>query len=151
MKILILILSFLSFAYSEQYTFLVNKYDKEVELEAKIISNIANASIQDEIKLFIPKITDSEKRIYSKFFTLSNTCEDSNFIFIKRPIDIDILCQSQDKIFFTNNYQRLLDKKKFFGAFFWSKSRPNIVFIKDRLEENNINLPNSYSQFIEEF
>ncbi|MFA9373263.1 MAG: hypothetical protein ACERKK_03795 [Poseidonibacter sp.] len=151
MKILILILSFLSFAYSEQYTFLVNKYDKEIELEAKIISNIANASVKNEIKLFIPKITDTEKKIYSKFFTLSSTCEDSNFIYIKRPVEIDTLCQSQDKIFFTNNYQRLLHKKRFFGAFFWSKSRPNIVFIKDRLEENSINLPSTYNQFIEEF
>jgi hypothetical protein len=58
----------ISFLNADQYTFLLNKYDKELELEAKIISNIATASIKGEIKLFIPEISSIENEVYSKFF-----------------------------------------------------------------------------------
>ena len=35
--------------------------------------------------------------------------------------------------------------------FFECKGRPNIVFIKSRLEKKGIELPNSYNQYIENF
>lgn len=152
MKFIISLLTIISFAYSEQYTFLVNKYDKEIELEAKIISNIATSSIKKDVKLFIPEISTMEKDVYSKFFTLSNSCEDANFIFIKRNINLNTLCENQEnKLFFTNNYEKLLEDTRYLGAFFWNKSRPNITFIKSRLEKNEIKLPDDYDKFVEDF
>ncbi len=151
MRIIILTLTLLSLAFSSQYTFLVKEYDKEIDLEAKIIAKIAKSSIKDEVKLFIPNISDIEKNVYSKYFSLSDNCESSNFVFVKKRSDSTNLCSLDNKLFFTNNYRRLLLDKKFYGAFFWNKSRPNIVFIKRRLEENNINLPKSYDQFVENF
>ena len=150
MKVLTLFFLFLSFSYCEQYTFLLNPYDKEIELEAKIVSNIATSTLSDDIKLFIPEISDSEKKIYSKIFTLMDTCSNANFVFVKRPIDISTSCSLDKKVFFTNNYRKLLDEDIYIGAFFWSKSRPNITFIKDRLTEQNIHLPNDYKKFIED-
>lgn len=152
MKKIIFLITLITFLNAEQYTFLLNKYDKEIELEAKIISNIAIASIKNDIKLFIPEISISEKEIYSKFFILSNSCDDANFVFIKKSIDINSLCKEDtNKIFFTNNYQKLLNDNKYLGAFFWNKSRPNITFIKNRLEKQKIELPNSYAKFVEDF
>jgi len=152
MKFIIFLLTFISFSYGEQYTFLVNKYDKELELEAKIISNIATSSVRDNIKLYIPEISITEKEIYSKFFSLSDNCEDANFIFIKRNINLDSLCKEQEnKLFFTNNYEKLLEDNRYLGAFFWNKSRPNITFIKSRLEKQKIELPNDYDKFVENF
>lgn len=150
MRFLILVFFFISFLYSEQYTFLVDKYEKEMELEAKIISNIAKSSLNEDIKLFIPKLENNEKKIYSKFFKLTNTCSDANFIFVKKSVDIFSLCKIEKKIFFTNNYRRLLDNNIYLGAFFWSKSRPNITFIKDRLNKLNLQLPKDYQKFIED-
>ena len=46
MKVIIFLITLISFLNADQYTFLLNKYDKELELEAKIISNIATASIK---------------------------------------------------------------------------------------------------------
>ena len=66
MKILILILTFLSFSMAQQYVFLVNKYDQEIELEAKIITQIATDSVKEKVKLFIPNISKLEEKIYSK-------------------------------------------------------------------------------------
>lgn len=149
-KTLVLLFTLLTFSYSEQYTFLVNKYDKEIELEAKIISNIATTSLNNDIKLYIPNITNSEKKIYSKLFTVVDNCSDANFVFVKKTFNINSTCSSEDKIFFTNNYERLLKNKDYIGAFFWNKSRPNIIFIKNRLAQQNIKLPVDYENFIED-
>jgi len=150
MKILSCVLIFLSFSYAQSYTFLLNKYDKELELESKIIGKIASSSLSKDIVLFIPKITEAERNIYSKIFTIGLTCEESNFIFVKKNFPEENLCKNANKLYFTNNYKKLLSNNRFFGAFFWSKSRPNIVFIKSRLVKNNISLPNSYKQFVED-
>lgn len=151
MKTLLLFISFFCFSLAEPYTFLVKQYDKEVELEAKIISKIANASTANKIHLFIPEISQNEKEIYANFFTLVNNCSEANFVFVKKQVNIDALCQKKEKLFFTNNYQKLLSDNRYFGAFFWNKSRPNIVFIKQRLEDKQITLSNEYQQFIEDF
>ncbi len=152
MKTLIIILTIISFSFaSSQYTFLVNKYDKEIDLEAKIIAKIARISLKEKIKLFIPNITSLEKRVYSKYFTLSNNCENSNFIFVKNNMKNINVCSAKNRLFFTNNYRKLLSDKRFFGAFFWNKSRPNIVFIKTRLSKDHIKLPKEYDQFVEDF
>lgn len=153
MKSIIFLITLISFLNADQYTFLVNKSDKELELEAKIISNIATAAIKNEIKLYIPEISNVEKEVYSKFFNLSDSCENANFIYIKKSIDTNSLCKStqNEKIFFTNNYEKLLNDNRYLGAFFWNKSRPNITFIKTRLEKQKVELPNDYDKFVEDF
>ncbi|AXX92760.1 hypothetical protein CPU12_02715 [Malaciobacter molluscorum LMG 25693] len=153
MKILLLILSLTSLLMSQQYTFLVNKYNKAIELEAKIISTIAHLSInkKEDIKLYIPEISSVESEIYSKLFVLSKSCEDADFVYIKKDFDEITKCKNRKAIFFTNNYKKLLNNNIFIGAFFWSKSRPNIVFIKNRLMTKHILLPNTYQKFIEDF
>lgn len=150
MKIIFFLFVAISFLYPQQYTFLVKKYDKEIELEAKIIDTVAQSIVDSKIKLYIPKITDIEKTIYSKIFQLEETCTTANFIFVKKNIDDKELCINSKKLYFTNNYQKLLVDEKYLGAFFWSKSRPNIVFIKDRLLKRNIVLSKEYSQFVED-
>lgn len=152
MKTIILLISLISFSFANQYTFLVDKYDKEIELEAKIIFNIARVSIGGEIKLFIPKITNVEKDIYSNIFNLVDNCNDANFIFVKNNYEINFLCENkiENQIFFTNNYKKLINNNKYIGAFFWNKSRPNIIFLKDRLSKKNIILTSEYEKFIED-
>lgn len=149
MKIIILLFTILSFAYAKQYVFMINKYDKEIDLEAKIISKIAKSSLKSDIKLYIPNISKQEKEIYSKYFSLSNDCESANFVFDKnRPMHSK--CDNTKRLYFTNNYKKLLLDKKYYGAFFWNKSRPNIVFFKQRLKAKNIKLAKEYAQFIED-
>lgn len=153
-KILFLIFSFIQFLNaSENYTFLVKEYNKELELEAKIIANIVqNLKLsQNKASLYIPQISDVEKNIYSGFFNIATSCNDADFIFVKNEKFDNELCIGNHKIFFTNNYDSLLKNKKFIGAFFWSKSRPNVIFVKDRLISNNIQLPEMYNKFVEEF
>ena len=150
MKILILILTFLSFSMAQQYVFLVNKYDQEIELEAKIITQIATDSVKEKIKLFIPNISKLEEKIYYKHVQITYDCNVSNFVFDKGDFNNN-QCKNKKRLYFTNNYRKLIGNNQYYGAFFWSKSRPNIVFIKDRLLKNSIELAQSYKQFIEDF
>jgi len=151
MRILILLLTLLSFLVAENYTFLVQPYSKEIELEAKIIAEIANASLHSKIRLFIPHMTEMEEKVYSKYFILSPKCETANFVFVNKNIEKEALCDNENRLFFTNNYRKLLSDEKYFGALFWNKSRPNIVFIHKRLEQKAIELPKTFDQFVENF
>lgn len=151
MKTIIFLLTLFVFSSAENYTFLVQPYDKEIELEAKIIAEIATSSVREKVQLFIPNITDMEKKIYGRYFTLSPKCETANFVFINKTVDKEALCDNTQRLFFTNNYRKLLSDDKYYGALFWNKSRPNIVFIKKRLEKREIVLPSSFDQFIENF
>ena len=150
MRALFIILLVISSVYSEQYVFLLNKNDTEKDYEAKIISKIASSSLDDKIKVYIPNISKEEKRIFLKYFDVTQNCQMANFIFDNKGI-IPLECKNLKKLFFTNNYRRLLSDRKYYGAFFWNKSRPNIVFIKQRLEENNVKLPREYARYIEDF
>lgn len=149
MKRLILLLTFFSLLSAENYTFLVQPYSKEIELEAKIISEIATSSLHEEIKLFIPNMSEMEKKVYSQYFTLTQKCETSNFVFVNKTVEHETLCDNTKRLFFTNNYRKLLSDDKYYGALFWNKSRPNIVFIKNRLDKKAIVLPSTFNQFIE--
>ena len=51
MKFTIFLLILISNVYSSSYVFLAQKYNTNIELEAKIISDMAKASISDDIKL----------------------------------------------------------------------------------------------------
>ena len=150
MKKIILLLTILSYSYCGQYVFLVNKYDKEIELEAKIIANIAASSMKEKIKLFIPKISQLEKKFYSKYFDITEDCNSANFVFDKGKSS-KLECTKSNKLFFTNKYKKLIANSKYYGAFFWNKSRPNIVFIKQRLINHGVQLPSEYKQFVEDF
>lgn len=151
MRVFILLFTLLSFLVAENYTFLVQPYSKEVELEAKIIAEVATASLHEKIKLFIPHISKMEEKVYSKYFTLSPKCETANFVFVNKNVENESLCDNANRLFFTNNYRKLLTNDKYFGALFWNKSRPNIVFIQKRLDEKAIELPKTFDQFVENF
>ena len=149
MKILIALLTLFSLSFSKQHVFMLDKYDKEIALEAKIVSKIANDSLDKRVKIYIPYITDDEKKIYSKYFDIADDCKVANFIFDKKGISKDS-CKGLDKLYFTNNYRKLISDKSYFGAFFWNKSRPNLVFIQGRLDKKNIKLSTEYQQYIED-
>lgn len=150
MKIFILLLMVISSLTAKQYVFMINKYDKEIDLEAKIIYKIASSSMKNrKVRLYIPDITKPQEYIYSQYFTLSDDCESADFVFDTKGI-ADKKCKKSNKLFFTNNYRRLVSNNRYYGAFFWSKSRPNIVFIRQRLNDNKLQLPEEYSKYIEE-
>jgi hypothetical protein len=53
-----------------------------------------------------------------------------------------------DKIIFTTNYRILRQNSDIIGAFYWSKGRPQIIFIRPRLEKKKITLPDNFKKYI---
>lgn len=151
MKHLILWFALLAFSFANQYTFLVNKYNKDLELEAKIISTVAQLLIKKNPTIYMPNMSEDEQKVYKVYFKIAATCEEANFVYIKTNNEIESSCLSSKRFFFTNNYRMLLNNKLFNGAFFWSKSRPNIVLVKERLAQKGVVVPKKYEQFVEEF
>ena len=96
-------------------------------------------------------MAQNEESVYKEHFRGVQDCREANFIFIKRGAKIDEVCKNKERLFFTNNYRKLLSDTTFFGAFFWNKSRPNIVFIKERLKSYSVSLPKEYEKFVEDF
>jgi hypothetical protein len=149
MKILVILLTLFSFVFSDQQVFIFDNYDKEVELEAKIISKISNEILKKRAKLYIPNISKIEKEIYSNYFELTKSCKNADFVFDKNGLQGSD-CGVGKKVYFTNNYKKLISDGNYIGAFFWNKSRPNIVFAKQRLERNGLLLSYEYDKYIED-
>ncbi|WP_320036364.1 hypothetical protein [Halarcobacter sp.] len=152
MKILLSLFLFILSLYGQNYTYLIDEYDKVIDLEAKIITKIAkDITHHKKINLYIPDIKQIDKKVYSTKLNIVNSCQKADFIFVKYD-DKNLKCPNIDnKFFFTNNYKKLLNSDKYLGAFFWSKSRPNIVLIKNRLARKQINLKKEYNKFIEDY
>lgn len=137
---------------ASNYTYLIDEYTKETELEAKIVTKIAKDILMNKpVKLYIPQKKQLDQKIYSKSTLLVNSCKEANFIFVKYHDPVFCSDKKANQYLLTNNYKKLISDPSYFGAFFWSKSRPNIVLIKQRLIKNNIRLSSEYDQFIEDF
>lgn len=152
MRAILFILSFSAFLFGASgHTFLTDKYTKEIDLESKIISNIAKSIIKSDLKVYIPSLKEQEREIFKNRFQLSADCNDSNFIYLRDSKKSLKECDGSKMIYFTNSYRKLMGDERFIGAFFWSKSRPNVIFLQKRLDSYNITLPKSYDKYIENF
>ncbi len=78
--------------------------------------------------------------------TTTQNYEDANFLILEHPSNFNI----KNKYVFVLDYDLLYDIPQSFGAFFWKKGRPNIVFIQPRLEEYHIKLAKPLEPYIEE-
>ena len=74
---------------------------------------------------------------------------------VDTPQDADIILQTQfssrfdtNKIVFTTKYAILKKNKHIVGAFYWSKGRPQIVFIRKRLEKQHLNIASDLKKYI---
>ncbi|NVJ53262.1 MAG: hypothetical protein HWD90_06180 [Campylobacteraceae bacterium] len=135
---------------ANNYTYLLDEYKKDTELEAKIVLKIARDILTTTpVHLYIPNMKPLDYEVYSSSVKLVRTCEKANFVFVKYGKSFQ--CKKNKNIFvLTNNYRQLLTNHSFIGAFFWSKSRPNIVLVKNRLSKNAIVLPKEYERYIED-
>jgi len=52
------------------------------------------------------------------------------------------------QISIVDSYSALRDNKKYIGAIYLRKERTQIVFVKERLENNSLTLPSKYDKYI---
>ncbi len=88
-------------------------------------------------------ITINEKHLHTR-----KHCKDASILLLYSNTSIDNKCKN--KIIFVLDYALLHKYRNAVGAFYWKKGRPNIVFIRPRLEKHKIKLNKSYDKYIED-
>ncbi len=142
-KILITMLLAFSISFAE-----IN--DKEIKFEAKLIDSIAKALFKKE-KLYVYTYgKEAEKVIkYSKFLIKKDNIDEVDFILASNKINSNKNLKNTQKPIIGMKYFLLKDENVI-GAIFWHKGRPNIVFIKKRLNKFNIKPPKTLEKYIED-
>jgi len=84
----------------------------------------------------------------SNEFKVVNSCSDADLIILKDKSSLPK--NINQKHIFVLKYSLLHKIPDSFGAFFWKKGRPNIVFIKPRLKQQSLELSSELKPYIEE-
>ncbi len=121
------------------------------ELEAKIISQIANAFLHKPQIYIVGRNTQLSKYL-AKYSNVKSSCHEANFVYIKKTSkDFKALdkCDKTNTVFFTDDKNKFKKNLNIIGAFFWLKSRPNVQLSLKRAQKLKIKIPENYSKFVD--
>lgn len=128
------------------YTFSLHANDNtQIKILEYIINNINHPSIHKvwsddtALKLSLEKS--------GRYITVSNSSK-ADLIILQNKNSLPL--SIKNKAIFVLNYKLLKEIPQSFGAFFWKKGRPNIVFIKPRLKKVQLQLSNNLKKYEEE-
>lgn len=121
----------------------------EKESATKIIKAIVKVINTSSQEIWI----DSEDQkitqlVNTKKLNFTNNCQDASVVILRKDSVLSDRCKEIPILVLDYNLLNKYDNSV--SAFFWKKGRPNIVFLKDRIEKFNINLPLSYKIYEEE-
>jgi len=120
--------------------------EEEVKkIETMIISQISSTLTgkQYRIKAFT---TDNMKYIfkYSKILIPSYECDKADIVIAGDQLKNK---NCEKKVMIVTKYYLIRKYENAVAAFYWYKGRPNILFIKERLEKFGISLPAKYKKY----
>ena len=117
----------------------------QISISTKIVGKIIYA-LNSDAKIWINKKTNYKDVVDTSVLNIVNYCNDANIVMINSNKTIPINCK--DLPIVTFDYNLLSKNKNAVAAFFWKRGRPNIIFIKDRLDKFNISIPNKYQSYL---
>lgn len=125
-------------------------FSSQKETATKIVQTIVATVNKDNKPVWIQK---NNKYIFELLdatkFNISDTCEDVGVLVLQNTASsFSEACKNKPIVVL--DYDILKHHKNAVAAFFWKKGRPNIVFLKDRIEKFDIVLPASYEIYLEE-
>ncbi len=82
----------------------------------------------------------------SKIFTLTNNCNEVDFMMGKNLIDLNSNCNN--KPIFATSYRGFKNMQNSFGAFYWRKGRPQIKFKQDIIIKFNLYIPQTLRKYV---
>jgi small-conductance mechanosensitive channel len=125
-------------------------------LEVRILEKLFSDILQlRKVRIYVMgenkrKYVDKILR-HSEKLSVVGRCEKADLVFIAGSLRDAIPEDCLGKVFFSTRKEHILKLKDCIGAFFWKKGRPNILLIRERLEEKGIEVPYEYIRFIEPF
>lgn len=126
-------------------------FASEKESATKIVKAIVS-TIDTDKKTLSVWIDNADQGVYKSLDTgilnIAKSCEDSEVLIVKKKLHLEEKCLQKPILVLDYDLLSVYDSSV--SAFFWKKGRPNIVFIKSRLEKFDIKLPPSYEIYLEE-
>jgi hypothetical protein len=112
----------------------------EVRLIEKILTDMADKQFVNAcvINYDVSKILN-----YSKYLRITN-CENADFMIIGK--DFGEIDYNKPAIVFDEDLIKKV--KNAVGALYWKKGRPQLIFIKSRLDKYKIQLPSEYKGYL---
>ena len=121
----------------------------EKEYAAKIITNLVEVIDKSNTSVWIDHDdSDVTGSLELKQLNVVKTCENAKVLILSSEKSIPKHCIT--KPILVLDYDLLAKHSNAVSAFFWQKGRPNIVFLKKRLQHFSISLPPTYEKYVEE-
>ena len=117
----------------------------DIVIEKNIYETIFLALVEIEKPKVYSEDTIASLGLRPALFTEVFSCEEADIVVMTKS---NIPQDCQKKVVVGTRY-RHLRKPYVFGAFFWQKGRPNILFKKTKLEQNNIVLKSSLVDYLD--
>lgn len=137
MKYLVLLLFFSSLSVSSET-------DK---IESKIIMSMIDAVSNHRVFSVYTNSQKLKEILPAQKIVFVDDCSGADLAILEKS-KIEKNCANISII--TLEYDLLKKYPNSIGSFFWQKGRPNIVFIKSRLKNQNIVIDSTFDEFIEE-
>lgn len=120
----------------------------EKEYATKIIKNLVEVIDKSNTSVWIDDDSDVTGLLELKQLNVVKTCKNAKVLILSSDKSIPKHCISKPVLVL--DYDLLEKHNNAVSAFFWQKGRPNIVFLKKRLQHFSISLPSTYDKYVEE-
>ena len=117
-------------------------------IEVQIIDKIA-ASLFPGQKITAWGETADQKNILqqSKKINAVDESGDARLIIVAKKVPQNF---SNTAVIITTEYSLLAKDERIVGAFFWQKGRPNLLFLRNRMQKANLTLGHEFDKYIED-
>lgn len=117
-------------------------------IETQIIERIA-ASVLPKQKIVAWGETADQKNMIKQSAKMEEVQNSSNanLIIVSKNIPPNL---SNNSVIITTEYSLLTKDERIIGAFFWQKGRPNLLFLRPRMQKANISLGHEFDKYIED-
>jgi hypothetical protein len=121
-------------------------YSFDIETASKIFDKLFFALLQKK-EIFVFTNNEDYKKVItnSEYLKIANTIDECDIILATQKDDLKSFSK---KIIFTTEKEFLDYHENVVGAFYWNKGKPEIIFLKEKLEKNNLKLIESFERYI---
>lgn len=120
----------------------------KTNMETQIIERIA-ISLFPKQKIAVWGETANQKNMIKQSEKIKEAVDssDADLIIISKNIPQSL---PSNTVIITTEYTLLKKDDRIVGAFFWQKGRPNLLFLRPRLQKYNVKLGHEFDKYIED-